>query len=374
MKIAALKERAPNEARTAITPEVAKLLIKKGFSVAVEKDIGLLAGFPDSDYIQAGANVSNVPLEIISDADIILKVQPSPLDYKYSELEFAKEHAIIIGLLAPYSNHDYISSLTKKKLSGIAMELVPRITRAQNMDALSSQSNLAGYRAVIESSYYFSRAFPMMMTAAGTISPCKVLILGIGVAGLQAIATAKRLGAVTSAYDVRIETKEQVESLGAKFISPELRIDSQDKSGYASEVSNDYKAKQEEFLAGIIKNYDIVITTAQIPGKKAPLLITKEMVNSMRHGSVILDMATSTGGNVEGSKLDQIINRNGITIIGTANLASKIATDSSKLYSKNLYNFLDYSLVSGNFNFDDELVKQMLVTKDGKITQEKFNP
>lgn len=374
MKIAALKERALNESRTSITPEVAKLLIKKGFLVAVEKDIGLLAGFPDSDYIQAGASVSNVPLEIISDADIILKVQPSPLDYKYSELEFAKEHAIIIGFLSPYSNHDYISGLTKKKLSGIAMELVPRTTRAQNMDALSSQSNLAGYRAVIESSYYFSKAFPMMMTAAGTISPCKVLILGIGVAGLQAIATAKRLGAAVSAYDVRLVTREQVESLGAKFISPELHTDSGDKSGYASELSNDHKAKQEEFLAGIIKNYDIVITTAQIPGKKAPILITTEMVKSMRHGSVILDMATSTGGNVEGSEADQIICRNGVTIIGTVNLASKIASDSSKLYSKNLYNFLDYSMISGNFNFDDELVKQMLVTKDGKIAQEQFNP
>lgn len=372
MKIVALKERALNEARTAITPEVAKSLIKKGLLVTVEKDIGLLSGFPDKDYIQAGANVSSVPLEIISDADVILKVQPSPLDYKYSELEFAKESAIVIGLLSPYSNQDYISGLAKKKLTGIAMELVPRITRAQNMDVLSSQSNLAGYRAVIESSYYFSRAFPMMMTAAGTISPCKVLILGVGVAGLQAIATAKRLGAAVSAYDVRLATKEQVESLGAKFVSPELNVDSQDKSGYASEVSSDYKVKQEEFLAGIIKNYDIIITTAQIPGKKAPLLVTKEMVKSMKHGSVILDMATSSGGNVEGSVADQIIDSNGITIIGTVNLASKIATDSSKLYSKNLYNFLDYSLQSGNFNFDDELVKQMLVTKDGKITQDQF--
>ena len=371
MKIVALKERATNETRTAITPDIAKLLVKKGMLVNVEKGIGLLAGFPDSEYIQAGATISSVPLEIISDADIILKVQPSPLDDKYSELAFAKEHAIVIGLLAPYVNQDYIAGLAKKKLTGIAMELVPRITRAQNMDALSSQSNLAGYRAVIECSYHFTRAFPMMMTAAGTVAPCKLLVLGVGVAGLQAIATAKRLGAVVSAYDVRLATKEQVESLGAKFVSPELQNDSQDKSGYASELSSDSKVKQEEFLASIIKNYDIIITTAQIPGKKAPLLVTETMVKSMKYGSVILDMATSSGGNVEGSKIDQVISQDGVTIIGTANLATTVATDSSKLYSKNLYNVIDYGLQTGNFNFNDEVIKQMLVTKDG-IIEEPF--
>jgi NAD(P) transhydrogenase subunit alpha len=373
MKIVALKERAENETRTPITPEVAGLLVKKGFPVTVEKEIGLLSGFLDKDYTEVGAKVSAVPLEIISDADIILKVQPSPLRDKYSELEFAQPGAIIIGLLSPYLNHDYLLKLAKKNLTGIAMELVPRITKAQNMDVLSSQSNLAGYRAVIEASYHFTKAFPMMMTAAGTISPCKTLVLGIGVAGLQAIATAKRLGSAVAGYDVRLATKEQVESLGAKFVALDLNRDLEDKSGYAAESSEIDKIKQEEFLAKIIKNYDIVITTAQIPGKKAPILVTEKMLNSMKYGAVIVDIATATGGNVEGSIADQIITKNGVTIIGFSNLASKIATDSSRLYSKNLYNFLNYALQDGKFNTDDELVRAMLVTKDGQIVHEKFS-
>ncbi|WP_032139167.1 NAD(P) transhydrogenase subunit alpha [Rickettsia tamurae] len=373
MKIVALKEKAKHETRAAITPEVAGLLVKKGYAVTVEKDIGLHAGFLDEEYIALGAKISSVPLEIISDADIILKVQPSSVTDKYSELEFAKKGAIILGLLSPYLNHEYIKAAAKKKLTTFAMEFVPRITKAQNMDALSSQGNLVGYRAVIEASYHYTRAFPMMMTAAGTISPCKTLVLGIGVAGLQAIATAKRLGSIVAGYDVRAATKEQVESLGAKFVSPELQEDLQDKSGYAQESSEDYKAKQEEFLARIIKGYDIVITTAQIPRKKAPLLVTEKMLEFMKHGSVIVDIATSTGGNVEGSEPDKIVTKHGVTIIGFSNLATKIATDSSKLYAKNLYNFLTYALQDGKFNMDDELVRDMLITKDGKIVSEKIN-
>lgn len=373
MKIVALKEKAKHETRVAITPEVAGLLVKKGYAVTVEKDVGLHAGFLDEEYVALGAKVSSVPLEIISDADIILKVQPSSVTDKYSELEFAKKGAIVIGLLSPYLNHEYIKAAAKKNLTTFAMEFVPRITKAQNMDALSSQSNLVGYRAVIEASYHYTKAFPMMMTAAGTISPCKTLVLGIGVAGLQAIATAKRLGSIVAGYDVRAATKEQVESLGAKFVSPELQEDLQDKSGYANESSEDYKAKQEEFLAKIIKGYEIVITTAQIPGKKAPLLVTEKMLESMKHGSVIVDIATSTGGNVEGSEPDKIITKHGVTIIGLSNLATKIATDSSKLYSKNLYNFLSYALQDGKFNMDDDLVRDMLITKDGKIVSEKLN-
>lgn len=372
MKIVALKEKAKHETRVAITPEVAGLLVKKGYAVTVEKDVGLHAGFLDEEYVALGAKVSSVPLEIISDADIILKVQPSSVTDKYSELEFAKKGAIVIGLLSPYLNHEYIKAAAKKNLTTFAMEFVPRITKAQNMDALSSQSNLVGYRAVIEASYHYTKAFPMMMTAAGTISPCKTLVLGIGVAGLQAIATAKRLGSIVAGYDVRAATKEQVESLGAKFVSPELQEDLQDKSGYANESSEDYKAKQEEFLAKIIKGYDIVITTAQIPGKKASLLVTEKMLESMKHGSVIVDIATSTGGNVEGSEPDKIITKHGVTIIGLSNLATKIATDSSKLYSKNLYNFLSYALQDGKFNMDDELVRDMLITKDGKVVSEKI--
>ncbi len=367
MKIIALKERHINETRTALTPETTKLLIKKGFSIVVEKNLGTLAGFLDKDYLEAGAKVSATPVEIISDADIILKVQPSPLEDNCSEIEFAKAQAIIIGLLSPHTNHKYIFHLAKKQLTGIAMELLPRITKAQPMDVLSSQSNLAGYRAVIEASYHFSQAFPMMITAAGTILPCKIIVLGIGVAGLQAIATAKRLGAIVSGYDVRSATKEQVESLGAKFVAPKVEVDLQNSSGYAAECSNDYKVKQEEFLASIIKNYDIVITTAQIPGKKAPILVTKEMVKTMKAGSVIVDMSTSTGGNVEGSQIDQVISQNEVIIIGYSNLPSRIATNSSKLYSKNLYNLLDYAVQGGKFNFDDELVKQMVLTKEGQI-------
>ncbi|ADE30442.1 NAD(P) transhydrogenase subunit alpha [Rickettsia prowazekii] len=367
MKIVALKEKVKNETRTAITPEVAGLLIKKGYAVTVEKDIGLYAGFLDEEYVAVGTKISSVPLEIISDADIILKVQPSSVTDKYSELEFAKQGAIVVGLLSPYLNHEYIKAAAKKNLTTFAMEFVPRITKAQNMDALSSQSNLVGYRAVIEASYHYTKAFPMMITAAGTISACKTLVLGVGVAGLQAIATAKRLGSIVAGYDVRIATKEQVESLGAKFVSPELQEDLEEESGYASESSADYKAKQEKFLAKIIKGYNIVITTAQIPGKKAPMLVTDKMIESMMYGSVIVDISTSTGGNVEGSEPDKIVTRHGVTIIGLLNLASKIASDSSKLYSKNLYNFLTYALQDGQFNMDDELVRDMLITKDGKI-------
>lgn len=370
MKIAALKERTANETRTAISPEVASLFVKKGFTVIVEKGIGDKAGFTDQNYIDAGAKISAIPLEIISDADIILKVQPSPLEDRVNEVEFAKKGAIIIGLLSPYFNSVYISQLANKQLSGIAMELVPRITKTQNMDVLSSQSNLAGYRAVIEANYHFGKIFPMMMTAAGTITPAKVLILGIGVAGLQAIATAKRLGAVVSAYDVRSATKEQVESLGAKFISPEINADLEDKAGYAKETSTDYQTKQNQFLTTIIRNYDIIITTAQIPNKPAPRLINEEMIKSMKPTSVIVDMATSSGGNVEGSKIDEIVINNGVKIIGWSNLASKVAGDSSKLYSRNLYNFLDYAIQNNKFNFEDAIVEQMLLTKDGKIIRE----
>jgi NAD(P) transhydrogenase subunit alpha len=367
MKIAILKERANNESRVAISPDVAKLFIKKGFSIFIEKDAGSLSGFLDREYIEAGAKISSVPLEIVSDADIILKVQPSPLVDQINEVELAKESAIIIGMLSPYSNKQYIQKLADRKLSSIAMELVPRATKAQSMDVLSSQSNLAGYRAVIEASYHFTKAFPMMMTACGTISPAKTLVLGVGVAGLQAIATAKRLGSAVTAYDVRSTTKEQVESLGAKFLSPDYSNNAEEKSGYASEVTNDYKVKQEEFLTSIVKNYDIIITTAQIPGKQAPILITRDMVKSMKHGSVIVDMSTSMGGNVDPSKIDEIIVCEGVKIIGLSNLASKVATDSSKLYARNLYNFLDYATQSGTFNFEDDVVRKMLVTKDGKV-------
>lgn len=368
MKIVAIKERFKDETRVAITPDSAKMLIRKGHKVFVEKDIGVDSGFTDEDYKNAGAKVSNILLEIISDADIILKVQSSPLLDQYNEIEMSKAGAIIIGLLSPYDNSEYFKKAENRRLSTISMELVPRITKAQNMDVLSSQSNLAGYRAVIEASYHYNRAFPMMMTAAGTVNPAKILVIGVGVAGLQAIATAKRLGGSVSAYDVRAATKEQAESLGAKFVYPtELNSDAEDKSGYAKEVTKDFAKIQEKFFLDIIGKFDIVITTAQIPGKKAPMLLTEKMLEKMNPGSVIVDMATSTGGNVKGSVVDKIIEKKNVKIIGWSNLATKIAGDSSKLYSRNLYNFLDYAIKEKTINFDDDLVKAMTITKDGKI-------
>lgn len=373
IKIAALKERAKDEHRAAITPETAKLFCAKGYSVFVEKDIGLSASFTDEDYKEAGAVVSSIPLEILSDADIILKVQPTPLVDGYNEIEMSKKEAIIIGLLSPYLASEYIDKALSKGLSAIAMELVPRITKAQSMDVLSSQSNLAGYRAVIEASYYFDRALPMMMTAAGTVNPAKVLVLGAGVAGLQAIATAKRLGAVVSAYDVRAATKEQVESLGAKFIYPlELDENAEDSSGYAKEVTKDFATIQEKFLYEVIDRFDIVITTAQIPGKKAPTLLTKPMVAKMRTGSVLVDMATISGGNIEDSLADKVITKKGIKIIGWSNMAARIASDSSKLYAKNLYNFLAYAIKDNKIDFKDDLVEEMLIGVNGQIVNKKF--
>jgi len=373
MKIAALKERAKGEYRTAITPETTRLFCQKGYSVFVEKNIGTAANYTDTEYESAGATVSAIPLEILSDADIILKVQPTPLIDQYNEIDMAKKGSTIIGLLSPYSNSEYLDKALSKELSAIAMELVPRITKAQNMDVLSSQSNLAGYRAVIEASYYYDRAFPMMMTAAGTVNPAKTLILGVGVAGLQAIATAKRLGSAVSAYDVRAATKEQVESLGAKFVYPsEHGNDAEDKSGYAKEVTQDFAAIQERFLSEIISKYDIVITTALIPGKKAPILLTKSMISQMKPGSVVVDMATISGGNVEDSVIDKVIAKKGVKIIGWSNMAAKIASDSSKLYAKNLYNFLNYAIKDNKINFKDDLVEEMLIGMNGQMVNKKF--
>ncbi len=374
MKIVALKERAKDEQRVALTPDIVRLLVKRKHKVFVEKDIGLATNFPDSKYVEAGAKISNVPLEIISDADIILKVQTSPLVGEINEINLAKTGAIIIGMINPYENSEYIAKACKKKLSLIAMEFVPRITKAQNMDVLSSQNNLAGYRAVIEACYHYNQILPMMMTAAGTIKPAKVLILGVGVAGLQAIATAKRLGAIVAAYDVRPATKEQVESLAAKFIFPDTKMqDTEDKSGYAKELNKDFAAIQEQFLLEQIPDYDIIITTAQIPGKKAPLLINKVMIEKMKAGSIIIDMATGSGGNVEGSAVDKIVVKKGVKIIGWTNFATKLAHDSSKLYARNLYNLLEYAINKDNkINFNDELLKEMLITKDGKIVNKKI--
>lgn len=366
MKIAVLKERAPHETRVALTPDTAKAFIKAGFKVDIEKNAGLASGFLDDEYIKAGVHVSAVPLEIVSDADIILKVQPTPVSDSINELSFAREKAVIIGLLSPFANLPLIQSYAKHKVTALAMELVPRTTKAQSMDALSSQSNLAGYRAVIEAANHFGRAFPMMMTAAGTISPAKVLVLGAGVAGLQAIATAKRLGAAVSAYDVRTASKEQVESVGAKFISV-AEVSGEGAGGYAKELASDQQQKQAELLAEHAAKSDIIISTAQIPGKPAPKLITKEMVAGMREGSVLIDLATATGGNIEGSKRDEVVRVGGVTIIGYSSLATHVPCDSSRLYAKNLYNFVTHAFKDGKLLTNDEIVSAMMMTHGGKV-------
>lgn len=367
MKIAVLKEKALGETRVAITPDVAKLFIRDGFEVFVEKNAGMNAGFTDNQYKDVGAIISSVPLEIVSDADIILKVQPTPLEDTINEVEFAKKGAVIVGLLSPYHNTFLPQTYAEKGLTALAMELVPRTTKAQTMDALSSQSNLAGYRAVIEAAYHFKRATPMFMTAAGTITAAKVLILGAGVAGLQAIATAKRLGAIVYAYDVRAASKEQVESVGAKFIQVENAGSFEGKGGYAGEVTKDYMKKQEEVLAEYAKKVDIIISTAQIPGKPAPRLLTKAMVASMNHGSVIVDLATSTGGNIEGSVKDQVADVGNAKIIGYSNLAMNVPYDASKLYAKNLYNFITHAFADGKIKAEDEIVSKMLLAHKGKV-------
>ena len=366
MKIAVLKERYTNETRVAITPDTVKLFIKDNFKICVENNAGLASGFSNEEYIAAGASISKVPLEVVSDADIILKVQPTPIVEEISELNFAKKGAVIIGLLNPSQNADLIQSYASKKISAISLELLPRITKAQSMDVLSSQSNLAGYRSVIEAAYHYGKAMPMMMTAAGTIIAAKVLVLGAGVAGLQAIATAKRLGGVVSSYDVRAETKEQVESLGAKFINT-IGQNMQANGGYAAELTQDSQKQQEKLLAEHVSKNDIIITTAQIPGRQAPVLLTKAMLSSMRRGSIVIDLAASSGGNTAITQADKIVELNGVKVIGYSNIPSLIPYESSKLYAKNLYNFVKHSFASGALAANDDLVKPVLLTYEGRV-------
>jgi NAD(P) transhydrogenase subunit alpha len=375
MKIAVLKERAAGERRVAISPETTKKLVEMGFAVYIEKNAGDASNMSDEDYRIAGAKISNIPLEIIADANIILKVQATPLDDndELNESKLLPQGAIVIGLLSPFENKAIIQAYNKKNITSFALELLPRITRAQTMDVLSSQSNLAGYRAIIEASYEFGKAMPMMMTAAGTITPAKVLVLGAGVAGLQAIATARRLGAIVSAFDVRKIAKEQVESLGASFIEvpAEDSANFETSGGYAKEMSEEYKMKQQSLICEALKKSDMVICTALIPGKRAPMLINEEMFGYLRPGSVVVDLATASGGNCAYSKKDKVVCQKNVKIIGYSNMASRIAADSSKLYAKNLFNFLNllYHKESRKIylNFDDEIVKSSLITHEGAI-------
>ena len=374
MKIAIVKETAKLEKRVAATPDIVKKYIDLGFEVGFEKNAGVNSYYSDESYISAGAKVYNNVEDLISESDIILKVNNV---YNGGEgadnIELYKKNKIIIGFLKPLQNIEQIKDLVKKNINAFSVELIPRISRAQSMDALSSQSNLAGYKSVINAVNEFSRAIPMMMTAAGTIAPAKVLVLGAGVAGLQAIATAKRLGGIVSAFDVRTAVKEQVESLGAKFIEVSLKEDRQGnnetESGYAREMSDEYKTKQKELLENHIKNQDIVITTALIPGKKAPELISKEMVKSMKTGSIIMDLAAEAGGNCSFTKANETIIEEGIKIIGPTDLPSQIPQDASNLYAKNLLNFIKLMVKEKelNIDWDDEIIKKSCVSNNGKI-------
>jgi NAD(P) transhydrogenase subunit alpha len=373
MKIAVGAESDPSEPRVAATPETVKKMIGLGAEVAIEPGAGVKSGILDADYTAAGAAVGK---GAVSGADIVLTVRrPSP-----AELNGVKPGALVISIMDPYGNEAALKALADVRVTTFAMELMPRITRAQSMDVLSSQANLAGYRAVIDASSEYGRAFPMMMTAAGTVPAARVFIMGVGVAGLQAIATARRLGAVVTATDVRPATKEQVESLGAKFLAVEDEEfkNAQTAGGYAKEMSKEYQAKQAALVAEHIKKQDVVITTALIPGRPAPRLVSAEMVKSMRPGSVLVDLAVERGGNVEGVQAGKVTEVNGVKIVGFTNVAGRLAASASGLYAKNLLTFLEILIDKKEkklaVNWDDEIVRATALTRDGLVVHPNFMP
>ncbi len=361
MKIASILENQKIEKRIVITPEIAKKYISLGLEVSLAENYGSHLGIKDEEYIELGVSISQNEKEIISSADII--VQLGLLDDDKSSL--LKENQIFIGVLNPYDNKEKINDLVKKKVNTFSLELLPRITRAQSMDILSSQANLAGYKAVVESFAHFEKAIPMMMTAAGTIPAAKVLVVGAGVAGLQAIATAKRMGAIVFATDVRMASKEQVESLGGKFLTVEGAENLETEGGYAKEASDDFKKKQEELLSETLKKIDIVICTALIPGKKAPVIIKEGMINNMSSGSIIYDLAAIQGGNTAHTKVDEIVVSNGVKIMGESNVLNKLPTSASNLYAKNVFNFVsnlyDKENNKININLEDEIIEKTLI-------------
>ncbi|MCF3934277.1 Re/Si-specific NAD(P)(+) transhydrogenase subunit alpha [Acuticoccus sp. M5D2P5] len=373
MKIAVAAE--AEDTRVAATPDVVKRYVNAGADVVIETGAGAKARVTDSAFQDAGATIAASGVEAVNGADIVLTVRrPAP-----ETLAAMKQGAMVIGALDPYGDEAGLRAMANAGVASVAMELMPRITRAQSMDILSSQANLAGYQAVIDAAEVFDRAFPMMMTAAGTVPAAKVFVMGAGVAGLQAIATARRLGAAVSATDVRPAAKEQVASLGAKFIAVENDEFKQAETagGYAKEMSDDYKRQQAELVASHIAKQDIVITTALIPGRPAPKLINAAMVNAMAPGSVIVDLAVERGGNVEGAVPGEVVTIGGTTIIGHLNVPGRIATTASLLYAKNLFTFIDTCLIdkeSKAFSpkWDDELVTATLLTKDGALVHERF--
>lgn len=375
MRISIAKERRPHERRVAASPDTVRRLAGMGLEVLVESGAGVASSFPDDAYVGAGAQIAPNAAAALGGGGIVLKVQ-RPLragDGELDELALMQPGTILLGLLQPLQHGEDVEAYARAKITTFAMELIPRITRAQSMDVLSSQSNLAGYRVVLEAANAFGRAFPMMMTAAGTIPPARVLVMGAGVAGLQAIATARRLGAVVSATDVRLAAKEQVESLGASFLAVDLEAMKamETAGGYAKEMGEDFARRQREHVAEALRKIDIVICTALVPGRRAPTLITREMVAAMRPGSVIVDLAVEQGGNVEGSEPERVVTAaNGVTILGHVNVPSRIPVDASQLYARNLLAFLGLLIdKEGNLKIDlsDEIVKATLLTRDGRV-------
>ncbi len=367
-----LKETFEGELRTAMVPETAAKYLKMGFEVVFEEGAGNAAGFTDEDYSSKGAEVVKTRDEVFRHADIILQVRgygANPDSGKKDIGKFRKGQ-ITIGFFDPLSSPKLIQEFAKTGASAFAIELLPRITRAQSMDALSSQATIGGYKAVLIGAEHLSKMFPMLMTAAGTIAPAHVFVIGAGVAGLQAIATAKRLGGVVKAYDVRPVVKEQVESLGAKFVELELSTEkAEDKGGYAKAMDEEFYAKQREMMSGVLKESDIVITTAAVPGKKAPVLITDEMVNGMAPGSVIVDLAADSGGNCSLTKAGEIVEHKGVKIIGPRNLATSIPYHASQMYSRNLFSFVRSLVKEGkiDLNMEDEVIRDTMLTKDGEV-------
>ena len=361
MKIASISENKNVEKRVAITPETTKKYLSEGFEVLISKNYGDHLGFSDNEYKELGAIIINDENKIIQDTDILVQLG-LPSDEK---LESLKDNQNLIGVLNPFNNKEKINNLIKKKIKNFSLELLPRITRAQSMDVLSSQANLAGYKAVIEAFSNFEKAIPMMMTAAGTVPAAKVLIVGAGVAGLQAIATAKRMGAIVFATDVRLASKEQVESLGGKFLTVEGSENLETEGGYAKETSEEFKKKQEMLLADTLKKIDIVICTALIPGKKAPIIIKEGMIKNMQSGSVIYDLAAIQGGNSELTKVDEVLINEGVKIMGESNILNKLPTSASNLYAKNMYNFVmnlyDKKNKKININLEDEIIEKTLL-------------
>lgn len=365
------KEKNKKEQRVPITPDTAKKLVDLGADVRVEKGLGTAAGYRDEEYTEAGAKLAERP-SLLAESDIVLRLEKPPAE----EIASLKEGSIHISYLDPFNEKELVKALAARGVNAISMEMIPRITRAQKMDSMSSQASLAGYVAVILAADRLDRIFPMMVTPAGTLSPARVFVIGAGVAGLQAIATAHRLGARVEAFDTRPVVEEQVQSLGGKFVKVDLGETGQTKEGYAKELTQEQLAKQQELMASHCASSDVVITTAQVFGRKAPRIVTAEMVSRMRTGSVIVDMAVDSGGNVEGSKLDEEVESGGVRIIGYASLARQVAVHASQMYSSNLVNFVsefwDKEAKEFRLNVDDEIIKGCLVTKDGGVWNERL--